>query len=290
MAASSSDVVIRVDDVSKRFNIRQGQVAQGAARQLRAFSRHAEEFWALRDVSLRRTDRRSTVGLIGAQRVREVHPAQADRRDPSSPRRASSSAAGRIAALLELGAGFHGDLTGRENVYLNASILGLQPRSDRPLLRRHRRLLRHRGVHRHPGEVLLVGHVRPARVRGRRARRPGDPSRRRGPRRRRRAVPAQVPRPDQHFQCRGPHDRPRHARPRHGPRPVRPVDPARPRHHAPRRHGRRGCPAAPRPLQRADPGPVHRERRQGTGPRPDHRRSARTAPTPPRRAWPPATR
>jgi ABC-2 type transport system ATP-binding protein len=32
---------------------------------------------------------------------------------------------GRLAALLELGAGFHGDLTGRENVYLNASILGL---------------------------------------------------------------------------------------------------------------------------------------------------------------------
>ncbi len=38
---------------------------------------------------------------------------------------------GRLAALLELGAGFHPDLTGRENVYLNASILGLS-RGSRP--------------------------------------------------------------------------------------------------------------------------------------------------------------
>ena len=103
---------------------------------------------------------------------------------------------GRLAALLELGAGFHGDLTGRENVYLNASILGLTPQADRAVLRRDRRLLRHRAVHRHPGQVLLQRHVRPAGLLGRRPRRPRDPAHRRGAGGRRRAVPAQVPRQD----------------------------------------------------------------------------------------------
>lgn len=41
------------------------------------------------------------------------------------PTKGEIRTAGRLAALLELGAGFHHELTGRENVYLNASILGL---------------------------------------------------------------------------------------------------------------------------------------------------------------------
>ncbi len=77
------------------------------------------------------------------------------------PSQARSRSRGRISSLLELGAGFNGELTGRENVYLNASLLGLSRR--RPIgLRLDRGLRRTRGVHRQPGQALLVRHVRPA--------------------------------------------------------------------------------------------------------------------------------
>ena len=51
---------------------------------------------------------------------------------------------GRISTLLELGAGFHPDLSGRENVYMNATILGMTKQADRPEVRRDRRVRRGR--------------------------------------------------------------------------------------------------------------------------------------------------
>ena len=73
---------------------------------------------------------------------------------PDAPAR--SRVNGRVASLLELGAGFNGELSGRDNVYLNASLLGLSRKeTDRPV-RLDRRLLRARGLHRQPGEALLL--------------------------------------------------------------------------------------------------------------------------------------
>ena len=108
------------------------------------------------------------------------------------PTRARSTCDGKMSALLELGAGFHPELSGRENVYLNGAILGLSKKRARRAVRRDRRLRRPRAVHRHAGEELLVGHVRAARVLGRHQRRPRHPAHRRGARGRRRGVPAQV--------------------------------------------------------------------------------------------------
>ena len=103
---------------------------------------------------------------------------------------------GRVGSLLEVGTGFHPELTGRENIFLNGAILGM---TQREIARKFDEIVavrRGRAVHRHAGQALLERHVRAARVRGRRAPRAGDPDRRRGARRRRRRVPAEVPRQD----------------------------------------------------------------------------------------------
>src|SRR5205823_3962770 len=88
--------------------------------------RHREEFWALDGVDFT-IAAGTTVGLIGhnGSGKSTLLKVVGGIIDPSS---GSVLRRGRIAALLELGAGFHPDLTGRENVYLNASILGLSRR------------------------------------------------------------------------------------------------------------------------------------------------------------------
>ncbi|WP_223694585.1 ABC transporter ATP-binding protein [Leifsonia poae] len=115
--------VIVIDDVSKRFVVRKDNslkerlVTFGRGRQ------HREDFWALNNVSAT-IKAGTTVGLIGhnGSGKSTLLKVIGGILDPSS---GSVRRRGRIAALLELGAGFHPDLTGRENVYLNASILGL---------------------------------------------------------------------------------------------------------------------------------------------------------------------
>ena len=120
---ASPDIVV-VNDVSKRFVIRKdNSLKERMVTFGRAGKRHREEFWALRNVSMT-IQAGTTVGLIGhngsgKSTLLKVLGGILDPTTGTVARR------GRIAALLELGAGFHPDLTGRENVFLNASILGL---------------------------------------------------------------------------------------------------------------------------------------------------------------------
>ena len=83
------------------------------------------EFWALHDVSFDVREG-STFGLIGHNGSGKTTLLKciAGILRPTS---GTIRQRGRLAALLELGAGFHPELTGRENVYLNASFLGLTP-------------------------------------------------------------------------------------------------------------------------------------------------------------------
>ena len=115
--------VIRVTDVSKKFVIRKDKSLKERLVNSRRSRAHAEEFWALRDVNLE-LDPGHTLGLIGGNGSGKSTLLKIIG-GILTPTTGYVERRGRLAALLELGAGFHGDLTGRENVYLNASILGL---------------------------------------------------------------------------------------------------------------------------------------------------------------------
>jgi ABC-2 type transport system ATP-binding protein len=115
--------VILVEDVSKRFRLHQERATSLKERVLRLRGTRAQDFWALRDVSLD-VPEGHTVGLVGANGSGKTTLLKIIG-GILRPTSGTVSTRGRIAALLELGAGFHPELTGRENVYLNASILGL---------------------------------------------------------------------------------------------------------------------------------------------------------------------
>ena len=120
---TENPVIARIDDVSKRFIIRKEKSVKERIVNFRASNRHKDDFWALRNVSLD-LQLGSTVGLIGhnGSGKSTLLKTIGGIIQPTSGR---ITRRGKLAALLELGAGFHPDLTGRDNVYLNASILGL---------------------------------------------------------------------------------------------------------------------------------------------------------------------
>jgi len=112
---------VRVHDISKRFSLHHDKSLK--ERVIRFRHDDTEDFWALRHISFE-LEESNTLGLIGANgsgksTLLKIIGGILTPTDGYVERR------GRIAALLELGAGFHPDLTGRENVYMNASILGL---------------------------------------------------------------------------------------------------------------------------------------------------------------------
>ncbi len=94
-----------------------------------------------------------------------------------------------MAALLEIGAGFHPDYTAIENIFLCGAIYGVPRKELETAGRRHHRLRRARALRRQPGQDVLVRHVHPARLRDRGQRRPRHPADRRGAGRRRPLLP-----------------------------------------------------------------------------------------------------
>ena len=126
-----SDLAIRFEEVSKRFALGERftslrDLLPALAR--RALGRRGEEarkgdFWALRDINLqvRKGEALGIVGHNGAGKSTLLkHLAGI-----MVPTKGSIEVDGRISALIEVGAGFHPELTGRENVFLSGVILGM---------------------------------------------------------------------------------------------------------------------------------------------------------------------
>jgi lipopolysaccharide transport system ATP-binding protein len=129
--ADSNDFVIRVSNLSKCYQIynaprdRLKQFVLPRLRRLagRTVKPYFREFWALRDVSFE-IKKGETVGIIGRNGSGKSTLLQMIC-GTLNPTIGSIQTNGRIAALLELGSGFNPEFTGRENVYMNASVLGL---------------------------------------------------------------------------------------------------------------------------------------------------------------------
>jgi ABC-type polysaccharide/polyol phosphate transport system ATPase subunit len=128
---SSNEIAIRVTDLSKRYEIYNAprdrlkqfllpQLQRLAGRRSRQYFR---EFWALHEVSLD-IARGETVGIIGRNGSGKSTLLQMIC-GTLTPTSGAVETRGRIAALLELGSGFNPEFTGRENVYMNATVLGL---------------------------------------------------------------------------------------------------------------------------------------------------------------------
>lgn len=118
-----SGVAVRVDAVSKRFRLYHERNQTLKASVMRGRRARYDEFWALRDVTLE-VPEGTTFGLIGENGSGKSTLLKCMARI-LRPDKGSIATKGKISALLELGAGFHPELSGRENVYLNGSILGL---------------------------------------------------------------------------------------------------------------------------------------------------------------------
>jgi ABC-2 type transport system ATP-binding protein len=118
------DIALEIDEVTQRFSLRHEKTLRGLF-VTKVLRRHAtkETFLALDGVSLELASG-STVGLIGHNGSGKSTLLKIIG-GVLTPTEGEVRRRGTLAALLELGAGFHHDLTGRENVFLNADVLGI---------------------------------------------------------------------------------------------------------------------------------------------------------------------
>lgn len=119
----SSDIAIKVDGLSKCYHIYDKPRDRLSQMFARGGKQYFREFWAVKDVSFE-IRKGETVGIVGRNGSGKSTLLQMIC-GTLNPTNGSISTNGRVAALLELGSGFNPEFTGRENVYLNAAVLGL---------------------------------------------------------------------------------------------------------------------------------------------------------------------
>jgi lipopolysaccharide transport system ATP-binding protein len=137
-----ADIVLQFDHVWKKF--RRGEqkhdslrdlipsIAKGLFKSRRPGELRDQEFWAIKDVSFQ-VERGEALGIIGPNGAGKSTTLKI-LSGILTPDRGAITVSGKLSALIEVGAGFHPDLTGRENIYLNGAILGMKKKEmDRKL-------------------------------------------------------------------------------------------------------------------------------------------------------------
>ena len=143
--SAANDIVIRANGLAKRYQIGRAQPHDTLRDAFAHKARHAwqrlrpkpadgsgsrsrtEDFWALQDVSFE-VRRGEVVGIVGRNGAGKSTLLKVLSRI-TEPTRGSVAIRGRVASLLEVGTGFHPELTGRENIFLNGAVLGM-PRAE----------------------------------------------------------------------------------------------------------------------------------------------------------------
>src|SRR5579864_1171631 len=133
-----SDVAVSVNGLGKKYRIRHQRrdryvalrdvIAEGFRNLLRGRADGSapatEDFWALKDVSFE-VKRGEVIGIIGRNGAGKSTLLKVISRI-TEPNEGRIELTGRVASMLEVGTGFHPELTGRENIYLNGAILGMR--------------------------------------------------------------------------------------------------------------------------------------------------------------------
>ncbi len=119
----SSEVLAEFDGVGKRYLLGQGRGARGVVLDMLGRRDARKDHWALHDLSLR-VQRGESIGLVGRNGAGKTTALRL-LAGITRPTQGRVMTHGRVASLLNVGAGFHPELTGRENVMLNGVILGL---------------------------------------------------------------------------------------------------------------------------------------------------------------------
>jgi ABC-type polysaccharide/polyol phosphate transport system ATPase subunit len=142
-ATPAAAPVIQLEDVSVRYRVPREKIPSFKEYAIRWLRRQVEynEFWALKDVGLE-VQRGEVFGIVGANGAGKSTLLKVVAR-VLRPTTGRVRVRGRVAPLLELGAGFDMELTGRENVFLNGAILGY---SRRDIAQRFDRIVDFAGV------------------------------------------------------------------------------------------------------------------------------------------------
>ena len=136
-ASKKEETIIEVKHLSKQYNIGMDttyktlsesftSTVKHPIKTLKDFRRQNETFWALKDVNFK-VERGEVLGIIGRNGAGKSTLLKILSRI-TSPTKGEVRMRGRVGSLLEVGTGFHPELSGRENIYFNGSILGMKKR------------------------------------------------------------------------------------------------------------------------------------------------------------------
>ncbi len=126
MQTASDAPAIEFRNVTKRFYLKEGRTLRELAQAILTRQSPGDEFRALEDVNFK-VGHGETLGIVGRNGSGKSTALKLIA-GVTAPSSGEVHVSGRVSPLIELGAGFHPDLTGRENVHLNGSILGMSDR------------------------------------------------------------------------------------------------------------------------------------------------------------------